>query len=164
MYSSNRALPKLWKDRILNLANPMDLGISDHQIIRKNNFYCLNKMKNRELYQIQISEKCRKQISSSYYKGYFNSIDFDWNSIYIYILPRIVTANANLRVFQYKIRNNVATKCHFWIHRWFLLKTPFKTPCKLFFRNSLYGASENKKLNFNISKAILQKLEILKLI
>ena len=94
MYSSNRALPKLWKDRILNLANPMDLGISDHQIIRKNNFYCLNKMKNRELYQIQISEKCRKQISSSYYKGYFNSIDFDWNSIYIYIY---ITAYSNCK-------------------------------------------------------------------
>ena len=34
-------------------------------------------MESRELYQVQISEKCRKPPSQLYSEGYLNKIDFD---------------------------------------------------------------------------------------
>ena len=100
------ALPKLWKDRILNcVGNSMNLCISDHHLIKKNNLYCLNKLGSRELYQIQISEKYEQPTSQLYYERYFNKFDFDWKLIYL--LPRMITVDTKLRVFQYKILNNI---------------------------------------------------------
>ena len=100
------ALPKLWKDRILNcIGNSMNLCIFDHHLIKKNNLYCLNKLGSRELYQIQISEKYKKPTSQLYYERYFNKFDFDWN--FIHFLPHMVTVHTKLRVFQCKILNNI---------------------------------------------------------
>ena len=62
-------------------------------------------MESRELYQIQISEKYEKPTSQLYYERYFNKFDFDWKLIYL--LPRMVTVDTKLRVFQYKILNNI---------------------------------------------------------
>ena len=92
------ALPKLWKDRILNgVGNSINLCIFDHHLIKKNNLYCLNKLGRREVYQIQISEKYKKPTSQLYYEGYFNNFPFDWKSIYL--LTRMVTVDTKLRVF-----------------------------------------------------------------
>ena len=100
------ALPKLWKDRILNcIGNAMNLCIFDHLLIKKSNLYCLNKLGNREAYQIQISEKYKKPTLQLYYERYFNKFDFDWKSIYL--LPRMVTINTKLGVFQCKILSNI---------------------------------------------------------
>ena len=42
------ALPKLWKDCILNcIGNSMNLCIFDQHLIKKNNLYCLNKFRSR---------------------------------------------------------------------------------------------------------------------
>ena len=38
-------------------------------------------------------------------KDYFNNFDFDWKSIYI--IPSMVTGDTKLRVFWYKILNNI---------------------------------------------------------
>ena len=79
------ALPKLWKDRILNcIENSMNLCIFDHHLSKKNNLYCLDKLGSRERYQTQISEKYRKRISKLYYERYFKNFDFDWKSIYLF--------------------------------------------------------------------------------
>ena len=83
----------------------MNLCISDHHLIKKNNLYCLNKLGSRELYQIQISEKYEQPTSQLYYERYFNKFDFDWKLIYL--LPRMITVDTKLRVFQYKILNNI---------------------------------------------------------
>ena len=83
----------------------MNLCIFDHHLIKKNNLYCLNKLESRELYQIQISEKYEKPTSQLYYERYFNKFDFDWKLTYL--LSRMVTADTKLRVFQYKILNNI---------------------------------------------------------
>ena len=84
------ALLKLWKDRILNcIENSMNLCIFDHHLIKKSNLYCLNKLRSRELYQIQISEKYKK--SQLYYERYFNKFDFDLKSVYP--LPSMVTVD-----------------------------------------------------------------------
>ena len=63
------------------------------------------KLGSRELYQIQICEKYKKPTSQLYYEGYFSNFDFEWKSIYL--LPRMVTVDTKLRVFQYKILNNI---------------------------------------------------------
>ena len=82
--------------------NSTNLFIFDHHLIKKNNLYCLNKLGSRELYQIQISEKPTLQL---YCEWYFNKFVLDWKSIYL--SPRLVTVDTKLRVFQYKILNNI---------------------------------------------------------
>ena len=62
-------------------------------------------MGTRELYQIKISEKYKKPTLQLYNEGYLNNFDFDWKSIYL--LPGMVTVDTKLRVFQYKILNNI---------------------------------------------------------
>ena len=81
----------------------MNLCIFDHHLIKKSNLYCLNKLRSRELYQIQISEKYKK--SQLYYERYFNKFDFDLKSVYL--LPSMVTVDTKLRVCQYKILNKI---------------------------------------------------------
>ena len=100
------ALPKSWKDRLLNcIGNSMNLCIFDQHLIKKNKLYCLNKLGSRELYQIQISKNYKNPTLQLYYERYFNKFDFDWKLIYL--LPCMVTVNTKWRVFQYKILNNI---------------------------------------------------------
>ena len=42
--------------------------------------------------------------SQKYFENFFPSLSFTWKDVYI--LPRIVTINTRLRVFQYKVLNN----------------------------------------------------------
>ena len=99
------ALPKLWKDTFLNcIGNAMNLFIFDHHLIKKN-LYCLKKLGSRGLYQIQTSEKYEKPTLQLYYERYFNKFYFSWKSIYL--LPCILPVDTKLRVFQYKIPNNI---------------------------------------------------------
>ena len=67
----------------------------------------MNKLESRELHQMQISEKYKKPTSQLYYERYFNKFDlkFDWKLIHF--LPRMVTIDTKLRIFQYKILNNI---------------------------------------------------------
>ena len=91
-------LSKLWKDRILNyIGNLISLCILD--------LIPLEKIRSRELYQIQVSEKYEKPTSQLYYEKYFNKFDFNWTLTYI--LPQMVPVDTKLRVFYYKILNNI---------------------------------------------------------
>ena len=67
----------------------------------------MNKLESRELHQMQVSEKYKKPTSQLYYERYFNKFDlkFDWKLIHF--LPRMVTIDTKLRIFQYKILNNI---------------------------------------------------------
>ena len=73
----------------------------DHPLIKKS----LDKQGSRELYQIEISGKSKKPTFKLYYERYLNKFDFYWKLIYL--LPRIVTVDTKLRVFQYKILNDI---------------------------------------------------------
>ena len=46
-----------------------------------------------------------KPSSNIYFKKMFNHDDIDWTAIYM--LPRLITHNAYMRYFQYKISNNI---------------------------------------------------------
>ena len=86
----------------------MNLCIFDYHLIKKKQLekkILLEQVGSRELCHIQISEKYKKPTSQLYYEGYFNNFDFDWTSIYL--LPRMVNVDTKLRVFQYKILNNI---------------------------------------------------------
>ena len=86
------ALPKSWKDRLLNcIGNSMNLCIFDHHLLKKNKLHCLYKLGSRKLYQIQISKNYKNPTSQLYYERYFNKFDFD--SKLIYLLPCMVTVN-----------------------------------------------------------------------
>ena len=46
-----------------------------------------------------------KPSSQSHYKNVFQNSNLDWKTIYV--LPRIVTKDSRLPIFQYKLLNNV---------------------------------------------------------
>ena len=59
----------------------------------------------KELYCLQISLNNSKTRSQLYFADLFQNKDIDWK--YVYLLPRRVTVDTNLRIFLYKILNNV---------------------------------------------------------
>ena len=66
---------------------------------------CLNKLGNKELYNIQLLANFLKATSQAYFQNIFTGHGFEWDKIYI--LPRIVTTDSRIRIFQYKILYNV---------------------------------------------------------
>ena len=86
-------------------GNISNLLIEDHHLIKKNHIYCLSKLDSRELYQIQITLKGVKVTSQTYYEKCFSNFKLDWKKIYL--LPRQVSIDTTLRMFQYKLLHNV---------------------------------------------------------
>ena len=62
-------------------------------------------MSSKEIYSILIESNDSKPSSQLYYKNVFRNSNLDWKTIYM--LPRIVTKDSRLQVFQYKLLNNV---------------------------------------------------------
>ena len=77
----------------------------DHHLIKRNQIYSLDKSNSKELYCLQISLNNSKTRSQLYFEDLFQIKDIDWK--HVYLLPRRVTVDTNLRIFQYKILNNV---------------------------------------------------------
>ena len=70
------------------------LSVYDHHLIKSKELYCL---------QIPLNNsKTRSQLN---FEDLFQNKDIDWK--HVYLLPRRVTVDTNLRIFQYKILNNV---------------------------------------------------------
>ena len=65
----------------------------------------LNKLNSATLYEIFIEVNKIKPTSQTYFENLFSNFNLDWKSIYL--LPRRVTLDTNLRMFQYKLLNNV---------------------------------------------------------
>ena len=100
------ALPKSWKETFLtNEGNLNNLVIHDHHLLKKNQIYSLNKLNSKELYNIQIASNDVKPTSQLHYEQVFQSSNLEWKEIYL--LPRLVTLDSNLRIFQYKLLNNI---------------------------------------------------------
>ena len=74
----------------------------DH-LIKNHQIYCLDKLSSKEICRILI-ELTDLKPSQIYYKNIFQNSNLDWKTIYT--LPRIVTKDSRLRVFQYKLLNN----------------------------------------------------------
>ena len=65
----------------------------------------MNKPDSATLYEILIDAKKIKPISQAYLENLFSNFKPNWKSIYL--LPKRVTLDTNLRMFQYKLLNNV---------------------------------------------------------
>ena len=65
----------------------------------------MNNLNSATLYEILIEANKIKPTSQTYFENLFSNFNLDWKSIYL--LPRRVTLDTNLRMFQYKLLNNV---------------------------------------------------------
>ena len=95
-----------WKEILRSytesINNPV---IQDHHLIKKYQILSLNKLNSATLYEILIDANNVKPTSQTYFENLFSNFKPDWKSIYL--LPRRVTLDTNLRMFQYKLLNNV---------------------------------------------------------
>ena len=100
------AIPKSWKEEIRRSNRISDaLSVHDHHLIKSNQIYSLNKCNSKELYCLQIFLNNSKTRSQLYFEDLFQNKDVGWKQVYL--LTRRVTVDTNLRIFQYKILNNV---------------------------------------------------------
>ena len=100
------SISKSWKDTfIANSENIKNLVFEGLHLIKNHHIYCLNKLGTKEIYSILIESTDSKPSSQMYYKNIFQNSNLDWKTIYM--LPRIVTKDSRLQVFQYKLLNNV---------------------------------------------------------
>ena len=65
----------------------------------------MNKLNSATLYEILIEANKIKLTTQTYFENLFSNFNLDWKSIYL--LPRRVTLDPNLRMFQYTLLNNV---------------------------------------------------------
>ena len=86
-------------------GNSINPAIHDHHLIKKHQILCLNKLDSKELYNIQLLANFLKPTLQAYFENVFARHVFEWGKIYI--LPRIVTTDSRIRIFQYKILHNV---------------------------------------------------------
>ena len=82
-----------------------NLVIQDHHLIKKHQVFSLNKLNSATYYEILIDANKIKPTSQTYFENLFPNFKPDWKRIYL--LPRRVTLDANLRMLQYKLLNNV---------------------------------------------------------
>ena len=100
------AIPKSWKEELRRSNRISDaLSVNDHHLVKRNQIYSLDKCNSKELYCLQISLNNSKRRSQLYFEDLFQIKDIHWK--HVYLLPLRVTVDANLRIFQYKVLNNV---------------------------------------------------------
>ena len=94
---------KLYEIKLKVLTN--NFAIQDHHLIQKRQILSLNKLVCATLYETLIAANKIKPTSQTYFENIFSYFKPYWKSIYL--LPRRVTLDANLRMFQYKLLNNI---------------------------------------------------------
>ena len=94
---------KLYEIKLKVLTN--NFAIQDHHLIQKRQILSLNKLVCATLYETLIAANKIKPTSQTYFENIFSYFKPYWKSIYL--LPRRVTLDTNLRMFQYKLLNNV---------------------------------------------------------
>ena len=88
-----------------------DVGLSvncetfDHNLIKNCQLYAPDKFVSKELYTISLCSMFEKPTSRSYYGRLLETTNLNWKNIYI--LPRKVSMDANLRTFWYTILDNI---------------------------------------------------------
>ena len=74
-------------------------------MIKKHEIFSLNKLNSTTLYEIFIDANKIKPTSQIYFENLFTNFKPGWKSIYL--LPRRVKLDKNLRMFKYKLLNFV---------------------------------------------------------
>ena len=103
-------LPKQWCEIVATYdGNLSNVFLMDHNLILKNQVYTLSsKLDSKELYKIQILLKYTKPTSQHYFEKHFSQSNIGWKKFYI--LPRVVTVDDRMPVFQYKLLNKILVK------------------------------------------------------
>ena len=109
-----------------NLNSANNLVIKDHHLISKNQILVVSKLISKELYKLLITIKEEVPSAQIYYDKYFENINLNWKEIYL--LPRLVTLNARLRVFLYKSHHNVLY-LNIMLFKFKLASTPLCSYC-----------------------------------
>ena len=100
------SIPKSSKEELRRSNRISDvLSVYDYHLIKRNQIYSLEKCNSKELNCLQISLNNSKTRLQLYFENLFQKKDIDWK--HVYPLPRRVTVDTNLRIFRYKILNNV---------------------------------------------------------
>ena len=108
----NNVIPKAWRENLYKgenlykiFNNFHDLTFSGHHIIKKYQIFSLSKCNSKGLYSLQVSLNETKTKSPKSFEKPFPNKEIEWKCIYL--MPPRVTIDTNLRIFQYKILNNV---------------------------------------------------------
>ena len=102
---SNGYKLSVWKKLLQeNQSDSSNLVLLDHQLLKNNRTLEIEKMNSKEIYSIMISSKVIYQ-RVKFIQKKISLYNFPWKDIYT--LPSKVTTNVYLRLFQYKILNNV---------------------------------------------------------
>ena len=97
------AIPAEWKSIVRNSnVNPENCCFKQH-LIMNDKMYPLDLLNSRLYYSMFVSKICTKPTSQKYFDRLFGE-DLRWNKIYT--LPRLVTVDSYIRVFQYKLCHN----------------------------------------------------------
>ena len=100
------AIPKLWLETLKkDFGLSIDLAIYDRNLIKNCQLYTLDKLVSKELYNISLCSMYEKPTSQSYYEKLLETTSLNWKETYI--LPRKVSKDTNLCMFQHKILNNI---------------------------------------------------------
>ena len=77
----------------------------NHHLIKNNQILAIEKLIPKELYSLSTVLKNELPMSQKYFCNIFPNLQVEWKKIYL--LPRKVSNDTNLRMFQYKILNNI---------------------------------------------------------
>ena len=95
-----------WKKTIKHFAGNLDnLYSQDHHLIKSSTIFSLEKLNSRELHHMRLLLKYDKPTCQDYHEKKFHEYDFNWKLICR--IPRIATYKTKIRVFRYKLLNNV---------------------------------------------------------
>ena len=105
-YQIIHTIPSSWKLTLQNgNGNHQNLKYLSHHLIKNNQILALEKLVPEELYSLSIFLKTETPTSQKYFMRLFPNLQCDWKDIYI--LPRKVTIGTKLRIFQYKLLDNI---------------------------------------------------------
>ena len=76
-----------------------------HHLIKNSQVLAIEKLIPKELYSLSIVLKNELPTSQKYFCNIFHNLHIEWKEIYL--LPPKVSIDTNLRMFQYKILNNI---------------------------------------------------------
>ena len=106
MVSTSTCNSKKMKLALLNdKENCKNIIYLNHYLIKNNQILAIEKLIPKELYSLSIVLKYELPTSQKYFCNIFPNLQVEWKKMYLF--PRKASNDTNLRMFQYKILNNI---------------------------------------------------------
>ena len=155
------AIPRSWKHTLItNVENIDNLVIHDHHLLKKNQILCLSKLSSKEIYSILLLKNESKPTSQIYFEKLLNLTNINWKDIYL--LPRFVAVDTRIRIFQYKIINNVLY-LNKMLFKFGKAESPLCTFCKANDETPLhlfYECAQTQTLFSNLLSLLREKISV----